>query len=60
VRFVGTVFAGDTLRASGVITAIRRVEGLTLIDCSVRLDVVYGANVLVGNATVHVDEAFQP
>jgi acyl dehydratase len=60
VRFVGNVFARDTLRASGVVTAVRRVEGLTQIDCSVRLDIVNGANVLLGNATVHVNEALQP
>lgn len=57
VRFLGNVFAEDALRASGEVTAVRREGNKTLVDCTVRLDVVDGANVLAGTATVLVDEA---
>lgn len=57
VRFVGNVFAEDSLRASGEVKAVRRVNGETLVDCDVRLDRLNdGSNVLLGTAIVRVDE----
>lgn len=54
VRFRGNVFAGDELCAGGVITGVRVEAGITLADCDVSLEVVGGAEVLSGTATVAV------
>jgi acyl dehydratase len=59
VRFVANVHAGDALRASGVVTAVQRAEGQVRADCSVRLDVIDGVNVLLGDATVVLNEVAQ-
>jgi acyl dehydratase len=56
VRFIGNVAAGDALRASGTVAAVRKVDGLTMVDCLVRLDIVDGPNVLQGRATVRIDQ----
>ncbi|MEV0595726.1 MaoC family dehydratase [Nonomuraea cavernae] len=52
VRFLGNVFAGDQLRAGGVVTAVREENGDRLADCEVFLTVVGGEPVLKGTATV--------
>ncbi|MEB3366421.1 MaoC family dehydratase [Saccharopolyspora mangrovi] len=57
VRLRGNVFAGDELSAGGVVTGVRAEAGTTLADCDVSLDVVGGATVLSGTATVAVGQA---
>lgn len=57
VRFRGNVFAGDRLRAGGVVTAVREEAGITVADCDVALDVVGGGTVLSGTATVAIGPA---
>ncbi len=59
LRFIGNVFADDALRASGTVTALRREGGHRLADCEVRLDRADGAKVLLGSATVIVDDAME-
>lgn len=54
VRFLGNVFAGDRVRATGVITALRRRDGRVLADCELALEVLDGARALVGTATLDV------
>lgn len=51
-RFVSNVHAGDSLTASGEITAIREVDGETLLDCEVRLVINGTETALTGNATI--------
>lgn len=55
VRFLGNVLAEDRLRASGTVTAVREENGRRLADCEVGLEVVDGAAVLSGTATVALD-----
>lgn len=52
VRFRGNVFAGDQLRACGVVTGVRARVGITLVDCDVCLEVVGERTVLSGTSTV--------
>lgn len=52
VRFLGNVFGGDVVRASGTVTAVREDERGQVADCTVRLDVVKGNPVLEGIASV--------
>ncbi len=52
VRFLGNVLAGDWLRATGVVTAVRFQAGETLVDCDVALRKADGNSVLEGSATV--------
>jgi acyl dehydratase len=55
VRFLDNVRAGDRLRASGVVTAVRTEGDELLCDCDVELSVAGGPKVLAGTATVAVD-----
>ncbi|MBB3665195.1 acyl dehydratase [Prauserella sediminis] len=56
VRFRGNVREGDSLRAGGVVTGVRRQRAddrdEILCDCDVELSVVDGDAVLTGTATV--------
>ncbi|MGH9247058.1 MAG: MaoC family dehydratase [Acidimicrobiales bacterium] len=52
VRFMANVFAGDTVRAGGTITGVRELDGETLVDLDVWLDVDGGRRALGGVATV--------
>lgn len=52
LRYLGNVFAGDKLRAGGTVTAVRGAE----VDCEVWLEVIGGAKVISGTATVHKGE----
>lgn len=52
VRFLGTVLAGQALRVTGAVTAVREQDGKTLADCDVALSVVGGEAVVSGSATV--------
>jgi acyl dehydratase len=54
VRFLVNVFAGDTVRAGGTVTAIREENGERLADVDVWLDVDGGLRALAGVATVVV------
>jgi acyl dehydratase len=54
VRFMGNVFAGDHLCASGLVTAVREEDDVPVADCEVVLTVVDGEVVLRGSATVAV------
>lgn len=54
VRFLGNVFAGDTVEANGTVTAVTRDgEGLR-VDCDVWLDRVGHGRVVEGTATLLV------
>lgn len=55
VRFLGNVLAGDHLRATGVVTAVRDEDSRRLVECNVTLQVVGGDDVLSGTATVEVE-----
>ena len=52
LRFRGNVFAGDHVRATGTVTAVREEAGVRLADCEVALEVVGGRTALTGTATV--------
>jgi acyl dehydratase len=54
VRFMANVFAGDTVRAGGTVTAVREEDGERLADVDVWLDVDGGGRALSGVATVVV------
>lgn len=54
VRFLGNVLAGDHLRATGIVTAVRQEENRRIAECNVILQVVGGDEVLSGIATVEV------
>jgi len=51
-RFMGNVFEGDRLRASGAVTEVTDSPAGLRVQCSLTLDVVDGARVLDGTATV--------
>lgn len=55
VRFHGNVLAGDQLRATGFVTAVREEESRRIAECNVTLQVVGGDDVLSGTATVEVE-----
>lgn len=57
VRFLDNVFAGDELRAGGVVTTVRDEAGETLADCEVVLEAADGRRVLTGTATVVIGPA---
>lgn len=57
VRFLGNVMAGDQLRATGVVTAIRAQDGETLADCDVALRTAAGITVLEGSGTVALGDS---
>lgn len=52
VRFLGNVLAGQALRVTGTVTAVREQDGATLADCDVALSVTGGEQVVSGRATV--------
>ncbi|MGB6245679.1 MaoC family dehydratase [Gordonia sp. (in: high G+C Gram-positive bacteria)] len=52
VRFLGNVFAGQTVRAGAELTAVRDGPDGRLIDCEVWLDVDGADRALAGTATV--------
>jgi acyl dehydratase len=53
-RFLGNVFEGDRLQASGTVTAVdENPEGL-IVQCELALDVVDGVRVLEGTGTVRI------
>lgn len=54
VRFLGNVLAGDRLRATGVVTAVRDEGSRRIAECDVTLQVVGGDDVLSGTATIEV------
>jgi acyl dehydratase len=54
VRFLANVLAGDTVRAGGVVTAVREENGERLADLDVWLDVDGGSRALAGVATVAI------
>ncbi|MEY1673158.1 MaoC family dehydratase [Gordonia sp. ABKF26] len=55
-RFTANVFAGDRVEAGGTVTAIRKVDDQTLVDCDVWVRPVTDGNdikpVVAGTATV--------
>jgi acyl dehydratase len=63
-RFLANVFAGDTVVAGGVVTAVRdgpgvdevpgvrEVSGVREVDCDVWVDIENGARAVSGSATV--------
>jgi acyl dehydratase len=51
-RFLANVFAGDTVVAGGVVTAVRDVPGAREADCDVWVDIEHGARAVSGSATV--------
>ncbi|MEE2034895.1 MaoC family dehydratase [Rhodococcus chondri] len=53
-RFLGNVFEGDRLQASGTVTAVEETAGGLVVRCELALDVVDGARVLEGTGTVHL------
>lgn len=56
LRYLGTVFAEDRVRAGGTVTDVREEDGVQLADCDVQLDVVDGARVLTGTATIRIGD----
>lgn len=52
VRFLGNVLAGHHLRVRATVSALREEGGDRLADCDVVLEVVDGAPVVSGTATV--------
>lgn len=55
VRFLANVYAGQRLRATGIVTALQNLSDDNLqVTCSVELTVTGGAPVLSGTATVVV------
>ena len=51
-RFLGNVFEGDRLEASGTVTALSELDQGLEVTCSLSLSVVGGAEVLAGSGTV--------
>jgi acyl dehydratase len=51
-RFLANVFAGDTVVAGGVVTAVRDESGSREVDCDVWLDIEHGARAVSGSATI--------
>lgn len=52
VRFLGTVLAGQAVRVTGTVTAVREQDGVMLADCDVILSITGGDVVVSGSATV--------
>lgn len=50
-RFLANVFAGDTVVAGGVVTAVRDEPGAREVDCDVWVDIEHGARAVSGSAT---------
>jgi len=53
-RFLGNVFEGDRVQASGTVTAVDETPEGLLVHCDLALDVVDGARVLEGTGTVRL------
>ncbi|MXP24243.1 protein dehydratase [Gordonia sp. HNM0687] len=53
-RYLANVAAGDRLRTGGTITAIDDTPSVRIAECDVYLEVVGGARVLQGTATVRL------
>lgn len=53
-RFLGNVFEGDRLQASGTVTAVENTDDAVLVHCDLALDVVDGNRVLDGTGTVRI------
>ena len=51
-RFTANVFGGDSVVASGVVTAVRVQDGERVADCEVWLDRGDGTRAVAGTATV--------
>lgn len=51
-RFRANVFAGDSVVAGGVVTAVRDVEAGHDVDCDVWVDTIGGTRAIAGTATV--------
>lgn len=56
LRYQGNVFAGDQLRAGGVVSDVRDHNEVVVADCEVYLDVIGRGTVLSGTATVSLGE----
>lgn len=52
LRYLGNVFAGDELRASGTVSDVVAQDEVVLAECEVHLDVIGRGTVLSGTATV--------
>lgn len=59
-RFTSNVFAGDSVVAGGVVTAVRHEHGERLVECDVWLDRGDGSRAIAGTATVVVPAAMDP
>ncbi|WP_341230255.1 MaoC family dehydratase [Nocardioides salarius] len=57
VRFLGTVLAGDRVRASGTVTALSDDERGRVATCEVSLEVLGGEVAMSGQADVVVEPA---
>jgi acyl dehydratase len=59
VRFLANVFAGDRVRATGVVTALRASDDHDeyLVECDIDVSIAGGRTVLRGTATVAVSAA---
>lgn len=55
VRFLGNVLAGDVVRGTGVVTAVRDTDQGRVASCDIALEVVGGAAALAGAAEVLLD-----
>lgn len=51
-RFQANVFAGDTVSAGGVVTAVRDQPAAREVDCDVWVDIENGPRAVSGSATV--------
>lgn len=55
-RFLGNVYAGQRLRAHGVVTEVTREHDATRVRCDLALDVVDGERVLDGTGVVLIPD----
>lgn len=55
-RFLGNVFAGDSVRAGGTVAAVEHRSEGRLVHCALTLDVVGGGRVLQGSASVLIPQ----
>ncbi|OAK56374.1 MaoC family dehydratase [Rhodococcoides kyotonense] len=53
-RFLGNVFAGERLEASGTVTSVEDVDDGLAVQCALSLTVVGGHEVLTGTGTVRL------
>lgn len=57
-RFLGNVFEGDRLEASGIIASVHEGDDGLEVECSLSLSVVGGTEVLTGTGTVLLPKDF--